>query len=125
MVETATRIQSVVDEAGRKTFLAGRYTPAEIVEHLKSALASDYTGRDINKLGMTKGEAAFLSVAESAQDGDISALEALLNRLLGKPVQQVNALNVSASLSEFLGGLAAEMDKADPFIDVDVDPLSD
>lgn len=91
---------------------------------MKSALSSPYNGKDPKKLGMSKGEAAFLSLAEFAQEGDVTALETLLNRLLGKPIQQINSLNVSASLSEFLGSLAAEMEKVEPFAD-EVDPLGD
>lgn len=88
-----------------------RLTPTEIVGMLNDALLSPYTGDDPKKIKMTKGEAAFHSLAEQAQDGDQGAFEFLLNRLLGKPVQQVNALTLTANLSEFLSGLASEMEK--------------
>jgi hypothetical protein len=110
-----------------QTFPDGRtavYTPTEVVNTLQSVLASPYTGKDPKKVGMTKGSAAFMALAEAAQDGDLGALESLLNRLLGKPVQQVNSLNVTATLSEFLGKLAEEMEKPE-VIEVEVDPFGD
>lgn len=102
-------------------------TTVEIIQHLESALSSNYDGVDPKKFGLTKAEAAFLSLAEQAQDGNSDALEVLLNRLMGKPMQQINSLTVTASLSEFLGGLAAELVKTEPFIEVEaeVDPLGD
>lgn len=121
--ELTNRTQSVPTPTGPQSTTI-RFTAQEIVDHLKSALTSAYTGKDPKKQHLTKGEAAFLSLAEQAQDGNGEALEQLLNRLLGKPIQQVNSLNVSASLSEFLGSLAGELDKNEP-LDAEVDPFSD
>lgn len=99
----------------------------DIVEALKDALSTAYTGKDPAKRGLTKGEAALLSIAENAQDGDAGAFEFLLNRLMGKPVQQVNQMNVSASLKEFLEGLSVETERCtvDPLGPAEIDPLGD
>ena len=98
-----------------------RLTPTEIVAMLNNALLSPYTGADVEKLKMTKGEAAFMALAEQAQDGDVGAFSFLLDRLMGKPVQQVNALTLTANLSDFLSSLAGEMEKE--VIDVKPEPL--
>jgi len=104
---------------------ARRMSAVDIMKSIEEALSSDYTGKDVQKIGLTKAAAAFLALAEKAQDGDGEALEKILNRLIGKPIQQINSFNVSASLSEFLGGLAKEMSQPEPFIDAEVDPLGD
>ena len=117
---TSTSVQTNPD--GSRVMSEKLFTAGEVVGSLQSVLASPYTGKDPKKVGMTKGAAAFMSIAEAAQDGDLGALESLLNRLLGKPVQQVQSLNVTATLSEFLGKLAEEMEKPEV---IDVDPFGD
>ena len=88
---------------GRRQFSA-----LDVVELVKNALATDYNGLDPKKQGMSKGAAAFLKLAEEAQDGDKAALDFLLDRFIGKPVQQTKNLNVSASMAEFLAALENE-----------------
>jgi len=118
---------AVVD--GRFVIPVGRrqVSAMDIVEALKDALSTAYTGKDPNKRGLSKGEAALLAVAEKAQDGDESAFEFLLNRLMGKPIQQVNQMNVSASLKEFLDGLSVETERVcvDPLAPAETDPLGE
>jgi hypothetical protein len=96
-----------------------RMTSAQFLEQLTNALSTPYSGRDPIKYGhLTKGEAALLKLAEAAQDGDQEAFEFLVERLIGKPVQQINQMNVTASLKEFLGALAVEcavVEVTDPF----------
>lgn len=99
-------------------------TGLDIVEQLKNALSTPYTGEDPRKIGLTKGAAALLALAEKAQDGDGSALELLLNRLMGKPVQQVNQLTASASLKEFLDHLSLEVAKVENPFDVPSTPAT-
>lgn len=101
-----------------------QFSPTTVVQILQNVLASPYTGKDPKKIGLTKSAAAFMSLAEAAQDGDAGALETLLSRYMGKPVQQLNSLNVTATLSEFLGKLAEEMEKPE-VIEVEVDPFGD
>lgn len=119
------RTQIVTKSDGSLVPLTARLTPTEIVGMLNDALLSPYTGKDPNKKKLTKGAAAFQALAEAAQDGDQGAFSFLLDRLIGKPVQQVNSLNVTASLSEFLSGLAAEMEKDVIDVEKEVDPFGD
>lgn len=120
---SATKVQCIPGPDG-KPIPVEQFSPTTVVQILQNVLASPYTGKDPKKIGLTKSAAAFMSLAEAAQDGDLAALEALLNRYMGKPVQQINSLNVTATLSEFLGKLADEIEREE-VIEVEVDPLGD
>jgi hypothetical protein len=93
-------------------------SPSEIVSQIKDAVALPYMGVDPKKIGMSLLEAAIFSAAEKAADGDLDALEKLLNRLMGKPMQTV--VSATGTLKEFLDGLANP--DAEP--SREVDPLS-
>jgi len=68
---------------------------------------------------MTMLEAALVTAAEKAADGDLDALTRILDRLLGKPVQQT--ITASGTLKEFLDELA----KSDPPTSGGSNPLDD
>jgi len=91
-------------------------SPAEVLTQIKDVLRQPYKGRDVDKFGMTLLEAALYAAAKKAADGDIDALDKVLNRLVGKPLQTV--VSASGTLSEFLDRVAN--DKA--VIDVDATP---
>jgi len=61
-------------------------------------------------------EAALVAAAEKAAEGDLDALTRILDRLMGKPVQQT--ITASGTLREFLDQIAHE-DPTAP------DPLGD
>ena len=86
-----------------------RISAQGIIEQLKDVLSTEYTGEDIRKLGMTKGEAALLNIAEKAQNGDLESVRYLHDRLMGKPTQTNLNLGVTADLKSFLGLLAEEV----------------
>jgi len=94
-------------------------SPAEIVNQIKDAVSLPYMGRDADKIGMTLIEAAIYSAAQKAADGDLDALEKILNRLMGKPMQTV--VTAQGSLKEFLEGIAQSENKPVEGID----PLDD
>lgn len=83
-------------------------SPSEIVSSIREIVARRYAGPDESKWGMTMLEAALVTAAEKAADGDLDALTRILDRLLGKPVQQT--ITASGTLKEFLDELA----KSDP-----------
>lgn len=91
-------------------------SPSEIVNQIKDAVSLPYQGTDADKIGMTLIEAAIYSAAKKAADGDLDALEKVLNRLMGKPMQTV--VSATGTLREFLDGIA----RAEP---VDINPLDD
>ena len=74
----------------------------EIMDKLKSELAKDYEGPNPALIGLSKGEAALKLLADKAADGDIESLKLIMDRTMGKSVQQVQNLNVNTTLVEFL-----------------------
>lgn len=118
----------IIYPAGRDVAIAGgkvmpigprQLSPAEIVGQIKDAVALPYSGADAEKVGMTLIEAAVFSAARAAADGDLDALEKILNRLMGKPVQQV--ISATGSLKEFLEHIAQSEEPPAP----EVNPLDD
>jgi hypothetical protein len=88
-------------------------SPSEIVGQLKDVVARKYTGNNPALQGMSLLEAAMLSAAMKAADGDLDALNKIWDRLLGKPLQQT--IQATGTLQEFLSQIAA----------TDTDPLGD
>jgi hypothetical protein len=99
-------------------------TAGEVMAELKSVINLPYTGTDPDKRGLTLLEAAARSLAVKAADGDIDAFSKWMDRVLGKPIQQV--LSASGSLKDFLNRVAESSqvvetsgtsDEVDPFGD--------
>ena len=88
-------------------------SPSEIVGQLKDVVARKYTGDNPLLKGMSLLEAAMLSAAMKAADGDLDALNKIWDRLLGKPLQQT--VQATGTLREFLDQIAHE----------DTDPMGD
>jgi len=88
---------------------ARQLSPAEIVGQIKETVALPYLGSDPEKIGMTLLEAAVYSAARAAADGDLDAMEKILCRLMGRPVQQV--ISATGSLKEFLDHIAQTDDR--------------
>lgn len=84
----------------------GQLTATEIAAQAGTSLLAPYDGKDPKHFGKTKLTAAYDAVASKAQDGDIGALEVILDRIMGKPVQAVKNLNVTATLKDFLNGIS-------------------
>lgn len=79
-------------------------TPSEIVTQIKDVVARPYSGLNAGKIGMSLLEAALVAAAEKAADGDLDALTRILDRLMGKPIQQT--VTATGTLREFLNELA-------------------
>jgi hypothetical protein len=91
----------------------------EISAGLDAELMVPYEGTDPNKIGLTKIQAALRSFADRLSEGDADAFTELLNRKLGKPVQSVQTLSLTASLKDFLNQLdvPTATTQEDPFGD--------
>jgi hypothetical protein len=93
-------------------------SPSEIVSSIREIVARKYKGEDESKWGMSLLEASLVAAAEKAADGDLDALSRILDRLMGKPIQQT--ITASGTLKEFLDELA----NSDTPTSGGIDPLS-
>lgn len=80
-------------------------TAQEVSDMIRGVAGKMYDGQDPQKRGMTLIEAALFEAAKQAADGDGDSLDRLLNRLLGKPLQQVASISTTATLKEFLDNI--------------------
>lgn len=83
-----------------------RLTPSEISRQIRDTVGLPYAGKNVACIGMTLLEAALYSAAVKAADGDLEALSKLLDRLLGKAVQQT--ITATGTLREFLDQIAQQ-----------------
>lgn len=58
--------------------------------------------------GLSNVEAMFLQLQEKAARGDMEATKIILDRMLGKPKQHIEAINCNMTLGEYLGQLDLE-----------------
>ena len=110
-------VRGIIVPTGRKPVSA-----QDILITLQNVLAVEYDGNDESKKGLTMFDAALVEQARKASDGDLEALKFLVERVGGKPVQQVNNFNVNADLKDFLSGLVKKRQETVP---PTVDPLGD
>jgi hypothetical protein len=94
-----------------------RVSAKEVFTAIQDALATDYDGLNPRMSGLSKNEAAMMSLANKAQDGDIESIKYLHDRMMGKPVQSTFNLNATADLKDFLSELSQ---KDAPISDEDV-----
>lgn len=77
-------------------------------------------------IGYAKGEVMSLREAQMAAEGDLDAIRHINDRILGKPKQQIDNLNVSISYKDYLEELAnahtpvAEIAQAVPIAEAEV-----
>ena len=71
----------------------------------KELLNLPYDGDDPKYYGMSKGEAMMAQLVDDASTGDTGARKELMDRVMGKPQQNIKSLSVKGTLSEFLDEL--------------------
>jgi hypothetical protein len=64
-----------------------------------------YEGDDPKYFGMTKGEAISAQFVDAAANGDKMAIKELMDRVMGKPQQNIKSVSVKGTLGEFLDTL--------------------
>ena len=80
----------------------------KLAESQLETVARDlYTGDDKRFKGLSRLEAALLSLGEDAPH-DADARKEFLDRILGKPKQRIDSTHVSLDLTSFLSNLVAE-----------------
>ncbi len=58
--------------------------------------------------GLTNAEVMWIRLAESAANGDLTATNMMLDRILGKPKQSVESTSMTMSYQEFLNMIAKQ-----------------
>jgi len=64
-----------------------------------------YEGEDERYFGKTKGEAIASMVIDKAASGDWAALKEVLDRVMGKPQQNIKSVSIKGSIGDFLDTL--------------------
>lgn len=93
-------------------------TPSSVKQLASTALSMPYQGEYNAELdifvveprfsGMTNAEVMWIKIAEKAATGDLSAVNIILDRVLGKPKQSVESMSMSMTYPEFLEHLAKQ-----------------
>jgi hypothetical protein len=94
-------------------------SPNEIVAQIKDVVLRPYTGDNPALWGKSLFEAMLVTMAQMAADGDLDAAGKILDRLLGKPLQQT--VTATGTLKEFLSEIASD----DARRESGTDPLAD
>lgn len=72
---------------------------------MREAMNLPYDGLDPRYKGLTKGEALVIDLIDKASLGDKDARKEVLDRVLGRPVQNIKSLSVKGTLEQFLDQL--------------------
>ena len=78
---------------------------AQMNHLLDQALLLPYDGPDERFKGLSKGAAIIIEMVDQASKGDAGARKEVMDRLLGKSVQNINSFKVEGSVEDFLLGL--------------------
>lgn len=92
-------------------------TPAKISESprekilslLEKSLDLPYDGKDPALQGLTCGEAMVINLTRDASYGSHEARTAILDRLLGRPKQSIESVQLTGDLNSFLSKVAEDM----------------
>ncbi len=92
--------------------------PATVKQLATTAMSMPYEGEfnpdtgtyviDPKYEGMTNAEVMWMKVAQQAANGNLKAVNIILDRVLGKPKQSIESTTMSMSYSEFLEQLAKQ-----------------
>jgi hypothetical protein len=64
-----------------------------------------YTGDEPKYNGMTKGEAMIAQLIDEASEGDKDARKEVMDRVMGKPQQNIKSVSIKGTLGDFLDTL--------------------
>jgi len=72
---------------------------------MNQALLLPYDGNDPRYVGLSKGAAMIIDLVDQASKGSDSARKEVLDRLLGKAVQNIKTLSIRATMEQVLAEL--------------------
>lgn len=75
---------------------------------LRRCLDLPYDGLNPALAGLSQGEAMMVQLMRQAADGDSDARTQIIDRILGRPQQNIKSLNLSGDINEFLDRVAAD-----------------
>jgi len=76
-----------------------------LTELSKEFLNFPYDGEDPKYFGMTKGEAMIAQLVDAASGGNADARKELMDRVMGRPMQNIKSMSLKGTLSDFLDTL--------------------
>ena len=82
-------------------------TSTLLTELSKAYLNFPYDGENPKYAGMTKGEAMIAQLIDAASNGNADARKEVMDRIMGKPQQNIKSLSVKGTLGEFLDTIDA------------------
>ena len=107
---------------GKPVVMGSPMVPGPMDGRMKMLLAEamnlPYDGHDPRYVGLTKGEALIIDLVDQASLGDKDARKEVLDRALGRPVQNIKSLSIKGSIEDFL-------DSIEPMKTVDVTTVDD
>lgn len=77
-------------------------------ELMKKCLDLPYDGRDPSLKGLKQGEAIIVNLIRDAAHGSPEARSAVLDRLLGRPQQNIKSIHLTGDLNSFLDKVAEQ-----------------
>ena len=83
----------------------GNRAEASLRSLMREALDLPYDGNEEKYRGLSKGEALIIQLVEDASTGDAGARREVLDRVLGKPQQNIKSLSIKGSIESFLAEL--------------------
>ena len=85
--------------------IENKLTEVKMKVLLSEVLNLPYDGKDPRYVGLTKGEAMIIDLVDQASRGDSTARKEVLDRALGRPVQNIKSISVRGTIEEFLDNL--------------------
>jgi len=79
-----------------------------LTELSKEFLNFPYDGEDDRYFGMTKGEAMVAQLVDSASTGSAESRKELMDRIVGKPMQNIKSMTLKGTLSDYLDALEGD-----------------
>jgi hypothetical protein len=103
-------------------------TPKKIVTNICAALSAPYEPKcnldgeilpeELKYVGMSKSEVGIDKLANGFAAGEIDATKLLLDRVIGKPKQQIESIQVQIGINEYLTALAEQEKNSQPDAEV-------